>query len=255
MQVEICVDSVESAMAAERGGAQRVELCGDLLEGGTTPSSGLIALVRRRIGIGMFVMIRPRGGDFSYTDHEFEVMQQDIRNAHELGADGIVLGVLDEHAHVDVPRTRHLVELAHPLPVTFHRAIEMTPDPRAALEDVVKTGAARVLTSGGATKVTEGLSVVACMVQAAKDRIRVMPGGGITPETIVVVAEATGATEFHASLRMARPSPVEFHRRDVQMGEIRDREYLRFVVEEESVRALSLALQRMVEERSAAGPR
>jgi copper homeostasis protein len=93
------------------------------------------------------------------------------------------------------------------------------------------------------------------MVQAAKDRIRVMPGGGITPETIVVVAEATGATEFHASLRMARPSPVEFHRRDVQMGEIRDREYLRFVVEEESVRALSLALQRMVEERSAAGPR
>jgi copper homeostasis protein len=255
MQVEICADSVESAVAAERGGAQRVELCGDLLEGGTTPSTGLIALVRRRIGIGMFVMVRPRGGDFFYTDDEFEVMQQDIRNARELGADGIILGVLDEHAHVDVPRTRHLVELAQPLPVTFHRAIDMTPDPRAALEDVVETGAARVLTSGGAAKVTEGLSVVACMVQAAKDRIQVMPGGGVTPETIVSVAEATGATEFHASLRTARPSSVEFHRRDVQMGEIRDREYLRFVVEEENVRALSLALQRMVGERSAAGPR
>ncbi|MGB9031113.1 MAG: copper homeostasis protein CutC [Acidobacteriaceae bacterium] len=255
MQVEICVDSVESAIAAERGGAQRVELCGDLLEGGTTPSSGLIVLVRRRIGIGIFVMIRPRGGDFFYTDHEFEVMQHDIRNARELGADGIILGVLDEHAQIDVPRTRSLVELAQPLPVTFHRAIDMTPDPRAALEDVVATGAARVLTSGGAAKVTEGLSVVASMVQSAKDRIHVMPGGGITPETIVSVAETTGATEFHASLRTVRPSPVEFHRRDVQMGEVRDREYLRFFVEEENVRALSLALQRMLEERSAAGPR
>lgn len=255
MQVEICVDSVESAMAAERGGAKRVELCADLLEGGTTPSSGLIAMVRRCIGIGMFVMIRPRGGDFSYTAHEFEVMQQDIRNARELGADGIILGVLDERAQVDVPRTRHLVELANPLPVTFHRAIDMTPDPKAALEDVVETGAARVLTSGGAAKVTEGISVVASMVQAARGRVQVMPGGGVTPETVVSVAEATGATEFHASLRTARPSPVEFHRGDVQMGEIRDREYLRFVVEEENVRALVLALQRMVEERSTAEPR
>jgi copper homeostasis protein len=255
MQVEICVDSVESAMAAERGGAKRIELCADLLEGGTTPSSGLIAMVRRCIGIGMFVMIRPRGGDFSYTAHEFEVMQQDIRNARELGADGIILGVLDERAQVDVPRTRHLVELANPLPVTFHRAIDMTPDPKAALEDVVETGAARVLTSGGAAKVTEGISVVASMVQAARGRVQVMPGGGVTPETVVSVAEATGATEFHASLRTARPSPVEFHRGDVQMGEIRDREYLRFVVEEENVRALVLALQRMVEERSTAEPR
>ncbi|MGC2299325.1 MAG: copper homeostasis protein CutC [Acidobacteriaceae bacterium] len=255
MQLEICVDSVESAIAAERGGAKRVELCSDLLEGGITPSAGLIALVRRNIAIGMFVMVRPRGGDFSYTDHEFEVMCHDIRMARDLGADGIILGVLDEHARVDVPRTRQLVELAHPLPVTFHRAIDMTPDPHAALDDVIATGAARVLTSGGAAKVTEGLSVVARMAQAAKNRIHIMPGGGITPETIVGVAEATGASEFHASLRTVRPSPVEFHRQDVQMGEIRDREYLRFVVEEESVRALALALQRMVEERSAAEPR
>jgi copper homeostasis protein len=255
MQLEICVDSVESAIAAERGGAKRVELCSDLLEGGITPSAGLIALVRRNIAIGMFVMVRPRGGDFSYTDHEFEVMRHDIQTARELGADGIILGVLDEHARVDVPRTRRLVELAHPLPVTFHRAIDMTPDPRAALDDVMATGAARVLTSGGAARVTEGLGVVARMVQASRDRIHIMTGGGITPETIVGVAEATGASEFHASLRTARPSPVEFHRQDVQMGEIRDREYLRFVVEEESVRSLALALQRMVEERSAAEPR
>ena len=255
MVLEICVDSVESAVAAERGGARRVELCSDLLEGGVTPSSGLIAQVRRRIGIGLFVMIRPRGGDFCYTGQEFEVMQQDIRQARDLGADGIIVGVLDQHARVDVDRTRQLVELASPLPVTFHRAIDMTPDPRAALEDVIKCGAKRVLTSGGAAKVTEGLAVVSCMVQIAKGRIMVMPGGGITPETIASVAEATGATEFHASLRTARPSPVEFRRQDVHMGEVRDREYLRFVVEEENVRALSQALQRTVEERAAAGPR
>jgi copper homeostasis protein len=131
----------------------------------------------------------------------------------------------------------------------------MTPDPRAALEDVVATGAARVLTSGGAPKVTKGLAVVARMVETAGDRLAVMAGGGITPETIAGVAEATGATEFHASLRTARPSPVEFHRQDVQMGEIRDREYLRFVVDEKNVRALVSAAQRAGEERIAARPR
>lgn len=255
MQVEICVDSVESAIAAERGGAQRVELCSDLLEGGVTPSAGLVSIVRQQIDIGVFVMIRPRGGDFCYTDLEFGIMQQDIRQARDLGADGIILGVLDRQARVDVARTRKLVELAGPLPVTFHRAIDMTPDPRAALEDVVATGAARVLTSGGAPKVTKGLAVVARMVETAGDRLAVMAGGGITPETIAGVAEATGATEFHASLRTARPSPVEFHRQDVQMGEIRDREYLRFVVDEKNVRALVSAAQRAGDERIAARPR
>jgi copper homeostasis protein len=255
MQLEICVDSVESAIAAERGGAHRVELCSDLLEGGVTPSAGLIAVVRQRIAIGLFVMMRPRGGDFCYTDAEFEVMQEDIRRARTTGADGIILGVLDRHAHVDVARTRQLVELASPLPVTFHRAIDMTPDPCAALNDVVATGARRALTSGGATKVTEGISVVARMVEAARGRICVMAGGGITAETIVGVAEATGAAEFHASLRSARPSPVEFHRWNVPMGEVRDREYLRFVVEEENVRALAGALLRVTEERAAADPR
>ena len=180
-------------------------------------------------------------------------MQQDIRGTRE-GADGVILGVLDECAHVDVDRTRQLVELASPLPVTFHRAIDMTPDPRAALDDVMATGATRVLTSGGAPRVTEGLSIVARMVRAAGDRIAVMAGGGITPETVVNVAESTGATEFHASLRTARSSPVQFHRKDVLMGEIRDREYLRFVVEEENVRALVSALQRVMEDRTTASP-
>lgn len=251
MQLEICVDSVESAIAAERGGAQRVELCSNLLEGGITPSAGLISQVRRRVDIELFVMIRPRGGDFAYTDDEFEVMREDIQQAHKLGADGLVLGVLNQHAQVDVERTRELVDLAQALPVTFHRAVDMTADPAAAVDDVISAGAARILTSGGAPSVLQGLPRVAGMVQAARDRIAIMPGGGLSLETLPRVAEATGASEFHASLRTAVASPVDFHKRGLHMGEIRDREYLRFIVQEESVRAMAHALQQLAAQRAA----
>ena len=237
-------------MAAERGGADRVELCSDLLEGGVTPSAGLLLQVRRRIGIPVFVLIRPRGGDFVYSSEEFETMREDIRQAQRLGADGIVLGVLEAHARVDVARTRELVELARPLPVTFHRAIDMTADPEAALDDVIKTGAVRVLTSGGARNAMQGLANLACMVQASQEEIAVMAGGGLSPETLPRVAEATGAAEFHASLRTASRSPVEFRKQGVQMGEMRDREYLRFHVREESVRAMALALQQVAAQRA-----
>ena len=242
--LEICVDSVESAAAAERGGAQRVELCSDLLEGGITPSAGQISLVRRRIGISLFVMIRPRGGDFCYTAEEFAVMQRDIREARTLGANGIVLGILDEQARVDVRRTKQLVELAVPLEVTFHRAIDMTPNPRIALEDVIATGARRVLTSGGAARVTRGLTVVAGMVEAAKNRIVVMAGGGVTPRTVSRIAKATGVGEFHASLTTAVASPMRYRRAGMAMGKIRGREYLRFLVQEEKVRELADAMRR-----------
>jgi copper homeostasis protein len=245
MILEICVDSVESAAAAERGGAQRVELCSDLLEGGITPSGGLISRVRRQIGIGLFVMIRPRGGDFVYTHEEFELMREDIRLAGKLGADGIVLGILDQHARVDVQRTRELVDLARPMGVTFHRAIDMAADSEAALNDVMKTGAARVLTSGGAPNVVQGLAQVARMVQAADERIGVMAGGGLTLQNLTRVAEATGAVGFHASVRTATRSPVEFRKPGVHMGELRDREYLRFAVQEETVRAMVFALQQV----------
>ncbi len=251
MQIEICADSVESAIAAERGGAQRIELCSDLLEGGITPSPGLIAKVRQRISIGLYAMIRPRGGDFAYTSDELSVMREDICQARKLGADGIVLGILDEHARVDVERTRELVELAHPLPVTFHRAIDMTPDVGAALDDVLKTGAARVLTSGGAPSAMQGVREVARMVQTAGNRIAVMAGGGLSVDTLPRVAEATGATEFHASLRTASASPVDFHKRGVHMGEVRDREFVRFIVQEETVRAMVLAVQQVALHRAA----
>jgi copper homeostasis protein len=238
MVLEVCIDSVESAMAAERGGSKRVELCSDLLEGGITPGAGLIASARRHIAIDLYVMIRPRGGDFFYTDLEFEVMQEEIVHVRRLGADGIVLGLLDQQGRVDVVRTRELVELAAPLPVTFHRAIDMTRDLSAALDDVIATGAIRILTSGGAASVPQGMAEIARLVQAARGRIAIMPGGGITPENIAAIAEATGASEFHSSARTAFPSPVRFRKQGISMGDLHDREYRRFNVRAENVRAL-----------------
>lgn len=238
MDLELCIDSVESAIEAERGGACRVELCSDLLEGGITPGAGLIASVRRHIAIDVFVMIRPRGGDFFYSDLEFEVMQEEIGHARSLGADGVVLGLLDQQGRVDVARTQQLVEFAHPLPVTFHRAIDMTPDLSAALDDVMATGATRILTSGGAPSVQQGMAEIARLVKSARGRISIMPGGGITAENIAAIAQCTGAAEFHSSARTAFPSPVRFRKKGMAMGDLRDREYRRFSVRAESVRAL-----------------
>jgi copper homeostasis protein len=254
MDLEVCIDSVESAIAAERGGARRVELCSDLLEGGITPGAGLIASVRRRIAIELFVMIRPRGGDFYSTELEFEVMQEEIAQARSLGADGMVLGLLDQDGRVDVRRTRQLVELAGPLPVTFHRAIDMTPDLPAAVQAVMETGACRILTSGGKPDATHGMREIARMVESAEGRIAIMPGGGVSPETVAAIAETTGATEFHSSARTALHSPVRFRKPGMAMGDIQDREYKRFVVREENVRALVCALERLASERAAARP-
>lgn len=240
--LELCIDSVESALAAERGGAARVELCSSLLEGGITPGPGLISTVRSRIAIGLYVMVRPRGGDFCYTDLEFEAMQEDIRHARHLGADGIVLGVLQSNGKVDIHRTRSLVELAHPLPVTFHRAIDMTPSPVDAVEDVVATGAVRILTSGGMPNASQGLSQIARMVETAHGRITIMPGGGIRPHNLAAIAEATGAREFHTSARSSAPSPMTFRKPGMSMGEIPEREYQRYQVREEDVQALVAAL-------------
>ena len=247
MPIEICIDSVESAIAAQRGGAARVELCSDLLEGGITPGPGLIASVRRHITIGLFVMVRPRGGDFCYTGLEFESMQEDIHHIRQLGANGIVLGILDAHAQIDIERTRRLVQLAHPLPVTFHRTIDMTPDLPAAVEDVIATGASRILTSGGEPQAASGASEIARMVHKARRQIAIMVGGGIRPHNIAALAAATGAVQFHSSARTPAPSPMLFRKPIMSMSDDPGREYQRFEVREENVRALVTAL-------AAAGP-
>lgn len=242
--LEICVDSVASAVAAQQGGAGRIELCSDLLEGGITPGPGLISVVRSRLEIDIFVMIRPRAGDFSYSQEEIEVMQRDIDEARRLGADGFVLGILDDHGRIDVERTRELVKRAYPLPVTFHRAIDMTPDPLAALDEVIMTGAKRVLSSGGAPSAIKGLELLQKMCEAAGDRIVIMAGSGLTLKTIQRVVKATSIREYHASLRKAIQSPVEYHKRGFAMGDLRDREYVRYATYEQDVRAMVNSLAR-----------
>ncbi len=165
--IEVCVDSVASAIAAERGGAQRIELCSDLLEGGVTPSLGLLGVVRSKVSIALHPIIRPRPGDFCYSDAEFDSMQRDIEIAKSEGADGVVLGILEREGTVDVGRTRELIELARPLSVTFHRAFDMSEDLFRALDDVCATGADRLLTSGGEQECLQGVDTVAELVQAA----------------------------------------------------------------------------------------
>jgi copper homeostasis protein len=240
--VEICVDSVDSAMAAERGGAHRVELCADLLEGGITPSAGMIEQVRAAVSFGIQVMIRPRGGDFCYDAAEFEIMQRDTELAKKLGANGVVFGILDPDGNIDTQRSRRLVELARPLEVTFHRAFDVSADLRRSLEDIVAIGANRILTSGGEPTAVEGLTAIADLVTAARGRIAIMPGSGIKPENARRIVEQSGAREIHAGLGTRVASAMRFRSPRISMGKASEHEYERIVVLEENVRNLCLAV-------------
>lgn len=203
--LEISVETLEAALAAERGGADRIELCADLSVGGVTPSVKLMGAVREQLQVPIFVMIRPRGGDFVYSDAEFAAMKSAIVSAKKLGLDGVVLGILQRDRRVDVQGTSELVELARPLPTTFHRAIDESADVRQGLENVIQTGAKRILTSGGAKNAPEGAGVLAELVAATGDRIVIVPGAGISASNIVQLAKQTGAREFHAGLSSALP--------------------------------------------------
>jgi copper homeostasis protein len=246
MELEICVDSVESAVAAEIGGAQRVELCSALSEGGLTPSMGLIRAVRAQINIGIYAMIRPRGGDFYYSGEEFSIMRDDIVYAAAAGVDGIVLGLTTPDGDIDVDRTRSLIEQARSvnrsIEVTFHRAIDMTRDLDKSLEDVIRTGAHRILTSGGAPSALAGSERTAALVHAAGNRIRIMVCGRVRAANIKQIAQTSGAKEFHASLRKAVPSPVTYRNPTLHMGDAGSDEYTRHAVHTEDVRHLRQAL-------------
>jgi len=236
--LEVCIDSMESALAAERGGARRVELCSNLMEGGVTPSAGLISNIRRKLSIDVHVMIRPRGGDFCYSAEEFETMEQDVLTARQLGANGVVFGILTNDGEVDVPRTRHLVQISRPLKATFHRAFDMSRDFGKSLADVIEAGADRVLTSGGEQRVEDGIPTIAKLVQAAGQRAAVMVGSGITESNVYRIIRESGAREIHASLRGRVASPMRYRNDKVSMGSAKGREYDRMIVVEDSVRRL-----------------
>ena len=218
MRIEICVDSVAGAIAAQRGGADRVELCDNLMEGGTTPSAGCIRTARKRLQIGLQVIIRPRGSDFLYDDTEIEVMREDIRVVKEAGADGVVIGCLTAAGDIDQSLTRELVKLAHPMNVTFHRAFDMCRDPRQGLEELIGLGLDRVLTSGQEASCLEGLELIAALQQQAAGRIIILPGGGITPQNVHKIVAGTGVSEVHLSARGSVESKMTLRNSRCFMG-------------------------------------
>lgn len=206
--LEICIETLEAAVAAERGGADRIELCDNLTDGGTTPSTKLICAVRGQVSIPVFKMIRPRAGDFCYSGSEFLQMRREIEAAKDEGVNGVVLGILTSTKQIDVPRTTELVALASPLPATFHRAFDESPELLSALDDVIATGAARILTSSGAEDALAGSAKLAELVNTASNRITIMPGGGIRPENLSSIVRSTGAREFHSGLSHLRHGGV-----------------------------------------------
>ncbi|HEX7595966.1 MAG TPA: copper homeostasis protein CutC [Gemmatimonadaceae bacterium] len=198
--VEAAVETLDSALAAERAGADRIELCDNLGEGGTTPDGGLVAAIVERIRIPVFVLIRPRAGDFFYSESEFDVMMRDIELTRTMGIAGIVTGALNANGRVAVKRTRSLVKAAGGLPVTFHRAIDSAADLPVALDDAIDAGVSRVLTSGGAATAREGMDVIAALVKQARERVSIVAGGGIREHNVRQVIARTGAHEVHGRL-------------------------------------------------------
>ncbi|MFO0992497.1 MAG: copper homeostasis protein CutC [Hyphomicrobiales bacterium] len=239
MIYEICVDSVAGVRAAKDAGAHRAELCAALIEGGITPSRGMMREARKVPGIQIQVMIRPRGGDFLFDDDEFEIMKADIDAAKAEHADGVVIGLLNPDGTIDEDRSRELIARAKPMSVTYHRAFDMTPDPFAALETLIALGVDRVLTSGQEASVLEGLPLIAELVRRAGDSIIVMPGGGITSRNVDRIVDAARPKEIHFAALRLQPGGMKFRRDHVFMGgELRPPEYDRLVTSASSVRAV-----------------
>jgi copper homeostasis protein len=237
-KIEICAFHIDSCVIAERCGAARVELCDNPVEGGTTPSYGAIKQAREKMSIRLYPIIRPRGGNFFYSDEEFAMMQNDIAICRQLRCDGISVGISKINGEIDTERFRQIVEWAGPMGVTCNRVIDSAPDIFKALEDIISCGCERVLTSGQRSAAPDAAATLKKMVEQAGDRIIVMPGAGVKSTNIAALGAATGAKEFHASARKILPNPVTFINKEVSdYGHV-------YVADEAEVTALVKALQK-----------
>lgn len=205
MEIEICCGSIQSAANAKAGGAVRIELCQGLVEGGTTPSPATINYAVKELGLQVFVLVRPRGGDFCYNELEIKTMEEDVEFCKQAGVAGIVVGFLHPDGTIDTELTSRFVKLAAPLPVTFHRAFDRCTDPLNALEQVIDCGCARILTSGCKPTAMEGADVLQQLVKQADGRIKILAGSGVTPENAAELRHKTGAPEIHGSCKITRP--------------------------------------------------
>ncbi len=210
MKLEIIAFNIESCTGAQASGADRIELCDNPQEGGTTASYGFIKAARKALHIDLYAMIRPRGGDFLYSDEEFQIMKDDVAACKDLGCNGVVFGILTQEGNIDKVRCAKLVGYAYPLAVTFHRAFDRSVDPFTALEDIIDIGCERILTSGQQPKAADGLLLIKELVDKAGDRIIVMPGSGITSQNISSIAKNTGASEFHSSASLKKQSAMQY---------------------------------------------
>ena len=208
--IEIAASDFATTKSAIEGGADRIELCANLAEGGTTPSYGTIKHCREAFAVSLYPIIRPRGGDFLYTKDEFEIMWQEVKLCKQLGCDGIVIGLLNMDGTIDRVRTSTLIEAAYPMGVTFHRAFDRCKESFEALEQLIEIGCERILTSGQQPSVVDGVDLVAELNKKADDRIVIMPGSGVRKENIKMLAEKTGCVEFHSSLRGKESSKMGF---------------------------------------------
>lgn len=216
LKIEICAGSVTSALAAQQGGAYRVELCDNLKDGGTTSSYGMLLLACKNLRIKLYPIIRPRGGDFFYSDLEFEVMKADVQQCRNLGCDGVVFGILKADGEIDTKRCLELKEIAGSMGTTFHRAFDRCKNPYQALEEIIKMGFERILTSGTETSAVKGALMISSLIKQAAGRISIMPGAGIRPENLRELIEQTGATEYHSTAKSVSQSEMFF--KEVRTG-------------------------------------
>ena len=210
-KLEVIAFNIESCQLAQKSGAHRIELCDNPGEGGTTPSIGMIKAARENVDIELFPIIRPRGGDFLYSDDEFDIMKEDILQCKKIGCDGVVIGLLHADGTVDKIRTSQLVNLAYPMSVTFHRAFDRANDPFKAMEDIIECGCERILTSGQQPTALEGIELILALIKKAEERIIMMPGSGLRSDNIISIAQQSGAVEFHSSARMTTDSKMNFN--------------------------------------------